>query len=506
MPKVLTIVLALCLSAVGPVFSDDTALPPSPPDTLTLRQCLDLALANNPLIEAGKQSLRSAEAKAGQALSLNFPRLGLEAGYTLLDADRVSKIKIPGGYYELFLGTSTFLNLKEAIERGDLTSRGYPPGTDPYQVILNDQNTAMPYYLEAMDQIPRTLESGYLAGHSIGATVSLLQPLFTGGKIKGRNLQAQWNRELEQAKQQAATQDLLAEVCRVYFALAHGEQARQLGEEMQGRFEALLLITEGFVRDLGSDKNKYDYLTVKTYLQRIKALLADTQNRTAQGKLYLWYLTNLPRAADVESNTRLPRTEAVVVEDALSQLKQNNSVWRQLDLGRKIAGQEIAIARADFFPTVGLKGAYSLFHEEPEFGYVPASSWEATLGAQWEFPLGLQSVEAVKEKQAESRAVELKAQYAQRGLETRLAAMLRDLEAGREQVRLLEEASALAQERSQAAVLGYRVDMVGTDELIRSHVEESELRLQYLEAVRSYRQCVVEYYQLLGKDLHELEL
>jgi len=48
--------------------------------------------------------------------------------------------------------------------------------------------------------------------------------------------------------------------------------------------------------------------------------------------------------------------------------------------------------------------------------------------------------------------------------------------------------------------------MVGTDELIRSHVEESELRLQYLEAVRAQRQRWVEYYRLLGKDLHEFDL
>jgi outer membrane protein TolC len=193
-----------------------------------------------------------------------------------------------------------------------------------------------------------------------------------------------------------------------------------------------------------------------------------------------------------------------VVEDALTQLKQNNPVWRQLELGRRIAEQEVKIAQADFFPTIGLKGSYSLFHEEPEFGYIPKNSWEAVFGAQWEFPLGLQTLEAVKEKQAQSRAVELKVRYAQQGLETRLGAMLRDLDAGQEQVDLLAQTAALAQERSQSALLGYRVDMVGTDELIRAHVEESELRLQYLEAVQDYRRTVVEYYRLVGKDIHEI--
>ncbi|MEW6516796.1 MAG: TolC family protein [candidate division FCPU426 bacterium] len=505
-PKTTAKLLLFCLLlSTNAVLAAEPSTSETSPEPLTVRQCLDLALANNPLIEASKQRVRAADAKAGQAVSLYFPRLGLEAGYTLLDSDRVSKISIPDGYYELFLGTATYLNLKEAIERGDLAGRGYPPGTDPYQVIINDPATATPYYNDAKGKVPPSLESGYLAAHSVGATVSLVQPLFTGGKIKGRNLQARWNQELERAKDFEATQDLLAEVCRTYFALAYAEQARRLGEELHGRFEALLLITEGFVRDLGSDKNQYDYLSVQTYIKQIDALLQQIKSRSDQGRMYLAFLTSVRQTVEVESNTRLPRAESFSFAEALSRLKENNPVWRQLELGRNIAAQETQIAQADLFPTIGLKGEYTLFHEVPAFGYVPENSWEATFGAQWDFPLGLQTLEAVKEKAAESRAVELQVQYAQKGLEIRLAAMLRDLEASREQVRLLEESAALAKERSKSAVLGYRVEMVDTDELIRSHVEESEICLKHLEAVLAYRQMVVEYFRLLGKDLHDFE-
>ncbi len=469
---------------------------------LSLNQCLDLALKNNHEILAGRYSIQSAATKVGQALSFYFPQLGVEAGYNILDADRVSSLEIPSEYHQLFLASVVFLDLKRDIEAGKLP--GFPPGTDPYSIILNHQETAIPYYLAAINKVPDAIESGYLGGHNIGAAISLTQPLFTGGKICGRYKQAVWNREVETHKMNAVAQKVLSEVCRTYFAVSHGQQLSSLAREMQGRFEMLLIITKAFMEDEKSTRNQFDYLTIRTYLKKIEHLLSQAKTRTNNGKLYLQYLLNVPQAVEVEGNTKTPGIEIQDYETSLKSMQDRNFNWQQLDLGKKIVAQEVEIAKAEFFPLIGVTGEYSVFHEEPQYGYVPESAWQVTFGAKWNFPLGLQTIEAVKEKQAESRAVDLQVQQAKKGLEAGLKSLLMEISGLKEQISILTAGAETAKKRAQLAIKGYRIDVVDSDDLVTAQVEESEMRLEYLKAILNYQIKLMDYYTLMGRDIHAL--
>lgn len=476
---------------------------PPPAQVLSWRACLELAWKNNPEIKISAQNLRSAEAKVGQALSLYFPQLGIEAGYNILDADRVSQIKIPPEYHKLFVSTLTFLDLKRDIEEGKLLPI-YPPGTDPYYIIVNDPDTALPYYLTAYGTIPRKIESGYLGGHNVGATVSLTQPLFTGGKISGRNKQAVWNRDIKRLAREETTQKVLAEVSRTYFSVSHGQQLMALALEMQGRFEMLSIITKAFMEDEQSTKNQFDYLTMETYLKKIEHLLSQAENQVHNGKLYLQFLTGVPQAVEIESNTKVPKAKVQDFTTSFESLKNSNYSWQQLGLGMKIAEQEVKIAQAEYFPLIGLSGEYLIFHEEPNYGYLPPTSWQVTFGAKWKFPLGLQTVEAVKEKEAESQAAALKVQYAQQGMELKLKSLLSEIAKFRKQMALLANGVETARKRAQLAIKGYRIDVVGSGDLVKAQVEETEMRVDYLEVILDYQTHLIDYYILVGRNIDEL--
>ncbi|MBN1596512.1 TolC family protein [candidate division FCPU426 bacterium] len=478
---------------------------------LTLRECIDLAMANNLQIQAsGKQNLCAA-AKVGQARSFYFPSLGLEAGYTVLDQDRVSEIALPDEYHDLFTMAYMYFRMKEDIENGRLTHLGYPPGTDPY-VIWNALPAAtevplelMQYYAEAKRAIPQSIASGYLGSHHVGATFSILQPLFTGGKISGRFAQAMWNQELEEHKQAEARQAVLTQVCHLYYALTQGRQLLALAEEMQSRFTMLKVITKALMQSQKSRKNQYDFMTIQVYANKIDILRMQAQNRVENGGRFLQLLLNLSQPVAVAGNTMLPRVSLFKPDESLRLLQVQNHSWQQLEKGRLMAEKEIEIARADFFPLVGVTGEYTLFHEEPDFGYMPDSSWKVMVGAQWKFPLGLQTVEAVKDKLAAAQAVRLEVEYAQKALAAKLETLLRELESCRQQLALMEKALLDAQERSRLAIEGYRLEEVETTELIEAQSEESEVRVQYLEVRLNFQLRLIEYAALLGQNLQEVE-
>jgi outer membrane protein TolC len=197
--------------------------------------------------------------------------------------------------------------------------------------------------------------------------------------------------------------------------------------------------------------------------------------------------------------------EVQSLEMSQRDLEEKNPSWQQLERGRLIAEKEVLVAQSDYFPTIGVIGEYTYFHEEPSYGYMPESSWQVMLGAQWTFPLGLQTVEAYKDKANMYAAVQKEVAFAKKALVTQLHVLHQNIESSRKQLAIMERAVKDAKERSQLAIEGYRIEEVETSDMIEAQVEESEVRIQYYEVLYIYQKLLVEYAGSMGRNLHELQ-
>ncbi|MCD4813775.1 TolC family protein [bacterium] len=509
----------------GKISADDNL------EALTLNQCLSMALQNNPQIQSHYEKVKMASALKGQALSYFFPSLSVEAGWTILDHDRVSNITLPDEYYDLFVFTYAYFSMKDEILDGGYSPWGYGPETDPLEFtkfkkyydeygsgfldpgfIPPGETEPIPQdlkikvlqqYFDAADTIPQSIESGYLGGHYFGSSFKLTQPIFTFGKISGRYQQAGWNEELKMHEQAESVQAIFSQICQTYFALSQGEQLLGLAEEMESRFKMLRVITKALMKSTRSKKNQYDYMTIKVYANKIEHMKQETLNKVEKGNRYLQLLLGSGNSVTIRGNTRVPNALIVTVEESFDTMQTKNHNWQQLELGEKLAEKEVEVARAELFPMIGVSGEFNTFHEEPEFGNMPESSWQVTVGASWTFPLGMGSISVLREKQAAYASAKKEVVYAKHALTTQMEVLLKDLESSVRSLQRLEKAEADARERSQLAIEGYRIDEVKTSDMIEAQVDESEVRIEYLETCLEYQNQMIEYIRMMGKDLHE---
>ncbi len=73
------IIAIFCLLSIPPSFGIETI---HKGDILSLEECIDIAIQNNPNVEISKNNVKLIESRVGQAKSDYFPSIGLNSGYT----------------------------------------------------------------------------------------------------------------------------------------------------------------------------------------------------------------------------------------------------------------------------------------------------------------------------------------------------------------------------------------------------------------------------------------
>jgi len=78
-------------------------------ETLTLQQCIDIALKNHPALNAAAGTIRQSESKIGQARSGFYPQVTFQSGYSRIGPAPTSLRSDPYNYY------SNTLNLNQTL-------------------------------------------------------------------------------------------------------------------------------------------------------------------------------------------------------------------------------------------------------------------------------------------------------------------------------------------------------------------------------------------------------
>lgn len=193
---------------------------------LTLDQCIEATLKNNVSRTASSYELKAAEAQLRQAKSGAYPKIDFTASYSLMDQNPnfifpEMSIQIP----PINLGTFSIVPGAMSI---------------PLQnVELADKQT-------------------------VAASVEVLYPLFTGGKLSSYISQAE--AALEIAKSNARRNDLqiIFETKKLYYATLLTTKLEEIANEAYERFYSTLKLTEATYKNGSGRVTKSDYLKNKT--------------------------------------------------------------------------------------------------------------------------------------------------------------------------------------------------------------------------------------------------
>jgi outer membrane protein TolC len=299
------IVLSILLVYVGITYSQQT---------LTLEECRNLAVRNNKELQISFRKIEVAEYEKKAALTKYFPELS---------------------------ATGAYLWNQKNLRLFDLTKLG-----------------AVSDLIETF--APDLKDLGHLDIQNIWiGGVSLVQPVFMGGKIVNYNQIAQYAKELAESMNNRKLQDVVYQIDETYWQVVSLTNKKKLADS----YVSLLQKMNSDVTEMINEgvATQADGLSVKVKLNEAEMAQTKVDNGLALSRMLLAQFCGLSLEEPVfladENIERLPMQERKLSAD-VNEAFMNRQELKSLDLVSKIYKKKEHIVLADMLPNVAFSANY----------------------------------------------------------------------------------------------------------------------------------------------------
>jgi outer membrane protein TolC len=280
--------------------------------SLTLDDCLRLALEKNPMYLAAQERIDGAQAKLRQAASGFFPQLTATGLYTM--DEKLFSLEFPS----------------------------FIPGQPPQKVSLD-----------------------FTRDYQF--SMSLTVPLFTGGRLVSGFKQARFNLESTKETVRQSRQDTIYNVTGAFYGLLLAREFAAVSEE------ALALAEKHFqnVRNLyeAGLASKFDLLRAEVQVTNLKPALLRARNGLSQSEAGLKSLLGIDLEEAVEFKGALAYAPFEAdLESFTARALLNRPELNQMLYQKKMAAEMVRMARAAGLPTVAVSGAFNYWADAFRFG------------------------------------------------------------------------------------------------------------------------------------------
>ena len=293
-------------------------------EALTLEACRDLAVRNNKELQIATEKIRVAGEEKKAARTKYFPQLSANGAYLWNQKD-------------LNLLDMGKLNSLLASSLGGLAE--------------------LPAIQQAMGAVG---EAQHLDIQNVWVgNVSLVQPVFMGGKIVTYNQITHYTQELAKLMNAQQLQDLLYKTDETYWQVVSLVNKKKLADAYVDLLRKMdedvtAMIKEGVATEA-------DGLSVKVKLNEAEMAQTQVNNGLALSRMLLAQICGLPldkplRLADEELDAIPVSTETASAD--INQAFINRNELRSLDLASKIYKKKERLVLADMLPTVAFSANY----------------------------------------------------------------------------------------------------------------------------------------------------
>lgn len=379
-------------------------------ESLTLGESIKIALEKNPQILVAREKVKVTSALLGQAFATVLPHLRADGYYgRSYQAPFKTQMTIPG------MGPMTFSSTPD--------------------------------------------ETARIAGY----TLSLSQVLFLGGRdwLAIDIGHTGYKITLEDLKR--TENEIIFNVTLAYFEVLKAEQLLAVVKEVVGNLNKHLKQTQIFYQT--GLATKADVLRVEAELANMKQneILAENGGRLA--KIAFNNLLCKKLTEEVALWAALPAKDEKEpgLENIIALAFKHRPEWQAFLLGKKISQNLIGFAYSGFLPNLLLTGSWGKTVTEypnAEKKY-DLDSWRLTLLASWNIFDGLESLNKVKEAQANFDAIKAHEKLIQDGINLEVTAAYLNLASARERVAAAQLASEVARKSLRFAEVNYKSN-IGT--------------------------------------------
>lgn len=446
---------------------------------LSLEDCLTLALGHD-------RNLRMAEARSEAAAHTHaaartnyLPKFALRAGY-MRSGDEISLLSSAQRGALSGIGSSLLVGAGSVLQQ--LVS-AYPE----LAPLAPELAGALQPVGQGLDAAGRRIADAFRTDtrNVAGGVVTLVQPLYAGGKIKAYDRITAALEEVAADKRQIAENALRLDVETAYWRVVSVAAKRRLAESYVEALEKFSADMRRAVEEGMATRSEELSVNVRAGEAGIALLRADNGLRLARMALLdlLGLDMDTPVVLADEGSDGL--LAAAAATDSVS---PGDGAGRPelAALGRavRIADEKINVERSAFLPRVALEAGYLLTNPSLKNGFENKFRGTWAVGATlsmplWEWGEGRHKVRAAR---AEARAARLEAEEAADKIRLQIRACRFRLDEARGRMTQAARLKARADENLRMARFGHREGVITAADLLAAHTAWLDARAEAIDA------------------------
>lgn len=326
---------------------------------LSLDSCRNMAIANNKSLLIAKERMQKAHYDRKAAFTNFLPDFSATGTYMYF-SDEISLLNDGQKSALNHMGTS----LQQGLTQAATPIIQHIAQTNPQLAAslqqgiqsgkLDGMSTALNQLGNELTDALRTDTRNVWAG-----AVTLMQPLYMGGKIRAYHRITKFSEALARTQHDAQLQDLILNTDDAYWTVVSLSYKKKMAESFLDLVNRLDGDVEKMIRE--GVATKADGLTVKVKVNEAEMLLTKVDNGLALSKMVLCQLCGMDLDTKFtltdEDRTDLQVSETVP-DDAVQRAWTYRPELKSLDWANKIYEDKVRVVRSEMLPSLALTGGY----------------------------------------------------------------------------------------------------------------------------------------------------
>ncbi|MBK7228804.1 MAG: TolC family protein [Ignavibacteriales bacterium] len=343
-----------------------------------------------------------------------------------------------------------------------------------------------------------------LDNKSIMTDLTLVYPVFTGGKISSIIDQVEHSILISQNNLALTENEITLNVKKAYYAVILTQQLLKIGSDAFERFEATYHLTESLYQTGSGTVSKLDYLKNKMSLESFRGIVSELGSKNSVANSALKYYLGLSLSSEISIKDSSLEIEYLTPkeQETLNELLSTNLYLKNLDIATNIYNAKIDEAESDYYPSLALFGNYHRLDNSYDYGFATDKNknvFTLGLGLQLSLFNGFRTAGKVEENEAELKGLQFQKVFVEESLKMKLTQLLTELKKSDDKIVSSKEAMIAASENRDLNLRAYQNEIGEVADFIEAQIMESIMMAQYQLALYERTELKSQLESLLNK-------
>ncbi|MDR3218393.1 MAG: TolC family protein [Dysgonamonadaceae bacterium] len=467
---------------------------------LNLQDCRNLAIENNKQLKISQAYLKKAKEEKKAAFTQYLPDISFTGAYLY----NQKNLSLLGEDKFLPIGTlmpdGSFGFTPEQIHNGWTLINGNPTPLDANGNPFNPASEPDKILWKQYTTIPKK-EFELDIRNVFTGSVSLIQPLFMGGKIAAYNKITQYTEDLANTMHDTGLQEVIIQTDQAYWQTVSLENKRKLSENYvallrQMDHDVQAMIAEGVA-------TRADGLSVKVKLNEAEMILTQVEDGLQLSKMQVCRLCGLPLDETIvladEKEESFPVNEYTATANVNEAFAKRPEL-KSLNLATKIFEKKEAIVLSDMLPSLALTGNYLVTNPNSFNGFQNkfAGSWHVGLLLNMPVFHWGEKQHKLQAAKAETRIKQLEFDEAKEKIELQVNQASFKLKEAQKKLIASDRNKESAEENLRYAKFGFQEGLIPALNIMEAQTAWYKAQSEYIDARIAVRLGQTELEKALG--------